>query len=104
MSDLPALTPQDAIDVLNRIHTADPTVLVSLVHHRVPCNTQLAEDETVQVGRPTVGDGYEVGLLGILNGIFGDRGDGKGWIASVYDGPRLVRFALNVEASPKEAA
>lgn len=99
-----------AIEVLNRIHELDPTVLPALIRHRTRCNQALADDPTVQVGPRTVGheyqpthptmgcnlcgrepgsdahvvreEGYEVGILGIINGIFGTNGDGKGWIAA----------------------
>lgn len=73
----------EAISVLNEIVRLDPTVLTELFSYRVPCNKALADHETVQVGaregywpdwlqRP-----YEVGLLGIINGIFGI--DERGW-------------------------
>lgn len=55
------------VDVLNRIHTADPNVFTDLIPLRVPCNASVASDPTVQVlGTP---EGTNVGLLGILNGF-----------------------------------
>lgn len=70
-----------AIAVLNRINEADPTVLPALIGFRVPCNIEVADDPTVQVG--TLSEtSWEVGLLGILNGIFGIRENGFGWIAA----------------------
>ena len=101
-------TPAEAIDVLNRIHAADPTVLPALIDHRVECNRALADDPTVQVGvipgmetMTTPGfDRYNVGLLGIINGIFGIRSlseahGTQGWIAAVYDADRnLKHFTL----------
>lgn len=85
------VTPAEAVEVLNRIHTADPTVLPTLIDVRVHCNEDLANDPTVQVQlkrgpekEPRI---FEVGFLGILNGIFGARPeDGTGWIAAYYDG------------------
>ena len=90
-------TPAEAVEVLNRIHTADPTVLEALVNHRVPCNQAVVDDPTVQVG---LGDCWgpvaTVGLLGILNGIFGVREDGQGYIAAWRgsESGRIERFEV----------
>jgi hypothetical protein len=77
-------TVNEAIEVLNRIHKADPTVLPALIFHRVECNHQVAEDKTVQVGTVSNG-GYEVGILGIINGIFGVDENGWGHIYANFD-------------------
>jgi hypothetical protein len=79
-----------AIAVLNQIHQADPTVMPALIEHRVPCNRELGDHPTVQVGLIDGDDKndqrYEVGLLGILNGIFGVRpGHRGGYIGANYD-------------------
>lgn len=136
-----------AVDVLNRIHRLDPTVLPQLIEFRVPCNEALADDPTVQVqareicpscrgtlwtedenweperpwnGERSIGEGlipcgacneggwsvdpkepgmdpgYEVGLLGIINGLFGVRWeDGPGFIGARSDGDgNLLGFAV----------
>lgn len=81
----------EAIAVLNRIHAADPTVLPALMSYRVRCNEAVADDPSVQVkvvpadqlGKE---DGYfEVGLLGIINGIFGVDARSVGFIGAYYD-------------------
>lgn len=90
-------TPEDAVEILNRIHAADPSVLPALIEHRVRCNYALAIDETVQVGRidDDPNGPWEVGLLGIINGLFGTRPDGWGFIAAHYDDDhKLVRFEI----------
>lgn len=78
-----------AIEVLNRIHTADPTVLPALIGFRVPCNMAVADDPTVQVGpdRPPADQSQMVvGLLGVINGLFGTvHGGAWGYIGAVYD-------------------
>lgn len=84
-------TVDEAIEVLNRIHAADPTVLPSLIETRVWCNDALADDPTVQVVEESddcdpVHVGYRVGLLGVLNGIFGcDQETGFGYIYAHYE-------------------
>lgn len=74
-----------AIEVLNRINEKDPVALRALIDHRVPCNQALSDDETVQVG--VINGGYEVGLLGVINGLFGvdTMHDNWGWIAAYLD-------------------
>lgn len=86
-------TVDEAIEVLNRIHGADPSVLPALINHRVPCNAALAADPTVQVGAsPDEPDGpYEVGLLGVVNGLFGVDDQSWGFIAADYDDQRQLR-------------
>jgi hypothetical protein len=76
------------IEVLNRIHAADPTVLPALCEFRVPCNEAVAEDPTVQVFRRDGAD--SVGLLGILNGIFGIREGNQGFIAIRRDDDGVI--------------
>lgn len=87
-----------AIEVLNRVHTADPTVLPALIGHRVPCNLAVADDPTVQVGKiDGTDDQWEVGLLGIINGLFGVQGEkAVGFIAANYDDDHdLTSFSYN---------
>lgn len=76
-----------AIAVLNQALEADPEAVAGLVNHRVPCNAKLAAHPTIQVGP----DG--VGLLGILNGLFGADPRGWGFICAVLseDGT-ILRF------------
>lgn len=76
-------TVDQAVEILNRIHAADSTVLPALIEHRVACNEQLATDPTVQV-RGRVGEA-EVGLLGIINGLFGVDDNSRGFIGAEYD-------------------
>lgn len=79
------VTVDDALAVLNRAVASDPEAISALLEQRVPCNKALADDPTIQVASK---DGaYHVGILGILNGIFGTDEDGWGPIAaSMTDG------------------
>lgn len=75
------------VRVLNRALMADPNAIQALIDNRVPCNRELADDPEIQVG--TQDNGFEVGMLGILNGITGtiDRpGPRYGWgrVAAMY--------------------
>lgn len=82
---------ENAVAILNDINNADPTVLPALIGHRVTCNKALASHPTVQVGF-IAEDNYEVGLLGILNGLFGIKADRYGFIAAKFDKNDLTRI------------
>jgi hypothetical protein len=74
-----------AVDVLNRALLADHDAVLELVNARVPCNLSLAKDPTIQVAADGDAGPYRVGLLGIVNGIFGIDGDGWGPITAQFD-------------------
>lgn len=107
-----------AVETLNRVHAADPTVLPALIDHRVPCNEAVADDTTVQVGQKTpAGPGqtepvWEVGLLGVINGILGVRpgtpGLAHGWVEACYDDTgALLHFDIyrpNRSTTPDQTA
>lgn len=72
----------DTITYLNSLVEADPEAVLQLIEQRVPCNIQLANHPRCQV---VAGNPSQVGLLGILNGLFGADEDQWGTIASVSD-------------------
>lgn len=78
-----------AIEVLNSALEADPEAMQVLMNFRVRCNQKLADHPTIQVGFH--GDGhlpeeeYDVGLMGIINGLFGTNEHGAGHIAMSVD-------------------
>lgn len=66
-----------AVDVLNRAFAADPNAIHALVCNRVPCNDDLAEDPTIVAEYPrpindTQPTLFQVGALGLINGIIGE--------------------------------
>ena len=89
------VSPQDAIDFLNELVALDKEAIHNLVETRVWCNYQLAKHPTVQMHKQ-----YQVGLLGILNGLFGtfDSGDKAGWgpIVGCFDDDtgKLMKFEI----------
>lgn len=80
-----SITVQDVLDLLNEIVEKDPACAKALLNARVLCNQTLAEHPTIQV-HAYDGNPPTVGLIGILNGLFGiDDETGMGVIAaSVY--------------------
>ena len=84
---------KNIIAILNEIHQMDSSVMPKLINYRVPCNSELAEHPSVQVGKGDVG--CEVGFLGILNGLVGIKPDGYGFIGAKYtDEGELSGFVL----------
>lgn len=80
----------ETIDLLNEILNVDPEALNELITGRVSCNVGLADHPTVQVG--LTGDGFEVGMLGFLNGLFGVNNKGYGAIVMITVNDRVVEF------------
>ena len=84
-------TVDEAISVLNTVLEADPEATRYLIEGRVICNEALAAHPTVQVGE--VNGRYYVGLLGVINSLFGVDEREWGFIAAEYDDAgRLQRF------------
>lgn len=86
-----SITPDDAVALLNSARVADPLAIAQLVDHRVQAGPALMEHPTVQCGHlpdqdplHRVGFGT-VGLVGIINGLFGTDDQGQGPITADYD-------------------
>ena len=73
----------EAISFLNELIKLDKAAMTALAETRVLCNESLANHPTVQVS--TAPEGEKVGLLGILNGLFGVDEKGWGFITAVFD-------------------
>ena len=79
------------IRFLNELVQMDPEAMHRLVEARVSCNEALADHPTVQVRK--VPNGFEVGILGLLNGFVGADLDGWGFVCAEFDDDeKLVRF------------
>lgn len=82
------------VDYLNELLQIDRCATGALVANRVPCNEAMADHKSVQT--LGVNGGYAVGLLGIINGMFGADENGYGEISYEFeiDGARtnIVRF------------
>lgn len=78
----------DVISFLNELFAIDADMVTSMIVNRTPCNQAMANHPSVQVWE-WEGE-TKVGLIGILNGLFGCDNDGTGPIATVFNGERLV--------------
>ena len=79
-----SITIDDAVVYLNSILEADPLAVRSLLCLRVPCNVTLADHPSAQVDAAW-NEGFTVGLLGVINGLFGVNEFEWGVIACILD-------------------
>jgi hypothetical protein len=88
-----SVTVDDAIAILNHALYLDFDAFQNLVERRVACNADLADHPTIQVATTPERDRFAVGLLGVLNGLFGVDANGDGPITGVYsEDNELLRF------------
>lgn len=80
----------EAIAYLNELIEADRPAIAALIANRVPCNEALADHNTVQVQAQH--GGFHVGMLGILNGLFGTVDGVNGQIGAIWSDGYLVGF------------
>lgn len=72
----------EVIEFLNSLLIYDRQAIQNLINIRVFCNKELAEHPTIQTLKE---EGYYyVGMVGILNGLFGIRENGFGTLAAIY--------------------
>ena len=76
-------------DLMNELIAIDRPAVAAMLANRTPCNKALADHSTVQVASRH--GGYDVGILGILNGLCGIHEDGNGAICAVFDDPKTDR-------------
>ncbi len=98
-----AITPIDAVRVLNQALGADPGAIMWLWRKRVRCNAALAAHRTIQVSGLTPRGPYLLSWLGLLNGIFGiDRRGGSPIVAITDDrSGHIVKFIVAMKIGPR---
>ena len=83
-----SVTLEETIEFLNQVLGLSQEAITKLFFVHIPCSEALAEHPSVQVR----GTEPCVGLLGILNGLFGCDEEGWGPIAAVVDQSGIIRF------------
>jgi len=78
------------VDLLNSLLKIDRKAMSELLQTRVKCNKKLGDHPTVQVYLNKKENQDYVGLLGILNGLFGIADDGFGAIGMNLDDNNLI--------------
>lgn len=87
----------DVIDLLNEMLRIDRKAITTLINNRVPCNEILVNHKTIQVDNST--DIPQVGILGLLNGLFGiDDKNGAGPIACYVDSEKYKYGFLHINS------
>lgn len=89
------VTIQETVDFLNELLKIDQVAVTALFSLRTACNKKLANHETVQVG--VINNYYQVGMIGVLNGLFGIDDNGWGHIAADYDNGKIIEFRVLTE-------
>jgi hypothetical protein len=91
------VTPQEVVDFLNSLLEIDRDAITKVVITKQSCSEAMANHPTVQCGAvknlvgpnqiPSGFSDFTVGMVGILNGLFGSFDDGpkKGWGCVAYD-------------------
>jgi len=91
--------PKEVVTYLNRLLKTDRLAVETLFNIRVLCNSRMAKHPTVQVGK--FSSKYAVGIIGIINGMFGADMNGWGCISMDLDeGNKIKRFRM-VKMQPK---
>ncbi|MGO0058645.1 hypothetical protein ACTID9_01025 [Brevibacillus fluminis] len=88
MSIKETISVDEVVQLLNQLSIEDKTAMENLICARVECNEAVANHPTVQVSQ----DAFKVGMLGVLNGLFGVAQDGFGAIAADFDENGLKGF------------
>lgn len=86
-----SITVHNVIDLLNELSENDMEMMSCLIDARVECNQKTIDHPTVQVTKEDT-----VGLLGILNGLFGVGSNGRGPIGCYVDKEKHVRFVKTI--------
>jgi hypothetical protein len=90
------VTAQDVCDLLNDMLVLDRKGTTAIVNHRHVCNKKISDHPTLMV-RTVVEDKKKIstiGLIGILNGIFGIRPDGMGDICYDVEKGKINSFKI----------
>jgi hypothetical protein len=85
---------QEVCDLLNEMLKVDYSCTSALFSHREKCNKDMADHPTIQVRQYPDDEYSSVGILGILNGLFGIREDGMGAICMEVEDEKILGFKL----------
>ena len=87
-----SITPSDVCGLLNELLRLDYDCANGLVSYRQQCNELVAAHPSIQVQQYKDDLFPKVGIVGILNGMFGIRDDGMGAICYEIDKGKILGF------------
>lgn len=88
-----SITIQETVDFLNELLKIDSKAIESLFNIRIFCNNDMMEHPTVQVSKVNEELG-QLGIIGILNGLFKTDRYGWGHIAVSYNKNKIEEFKV----------
>ena len=86
-----SITVQDVCNLLNEMLACDYGATHDLLCFHTRCNNELLTHPTIQVIHAGA-DIPTVGILGVLNGLFGVNDDNRGPISCVWENDYIIRF------------
>jgi len=90
-----SVTPKEVVDFLNELLKVDRLAINAIFNSRVYCNKEMAEHPTIQVGRNE--EVTQVGIVGILNGLFGTYDNDYGCISVYIENGEIEEFRFHTE-------
>jgi hypothetical protein len=93
-----SITPQDVCDLFNELLKLDSQAVNDLVNSRVKCNGAVADHPFVQVQQLPGAEFPSVGIIGVINGLFGIQANGMGVFCANIDDKtnKVIGFKLTV--------
>ncbi len=89
------ISQKEVVEFLNELLAIDSRAINTLFNIRVLCNKKMADHPTVQVGSiDKSGKVFQVGFVGILNGMFGVDVNGWGHISVDTEDGSIKQFRL----------
>jgi len=85
----------NAVKILNEALELEPDVIRRMFYFKFCVGPGLVEHPTIQVLKADNVRDFDIhtlGVLGLINGLFGIRADGYGRITGIYEDGVLVRF------------
>lgn len=84
-----------AVKVLNEALELEPYTIQNMFKSRFCVGSGLVQHPTIQVLQEA--GVHTLGVLGLINGLFGVLSDNRGRITGIYEGERLIKFELTQE-------
>jgi hypothetical protein len=93
------ITAQDACNMLNELLKLDYECTAALIRHHECCNKSVTEHPTIQVQCYGKDKHPLLGIVGVINGMFGIREDGMGAICYESDeNDKILGFKITPPA------
>jgi hypothetical protein len=82
--------PETAVRVLNDLLDTDPGAMQRLFDMETSCSLRMVDHGGIETGYEP--DGFKIGVMSVVNALFGLTDEGEGCIVAEYKDGRLVGF------------